>query len=157
MSKIASRALDPAQANASWLRQHALDALVGLVERVYVDSDRALTATRGQDDWLALVPHEAERAVDVDWVRMSLRGVDSGVRPSELERAARRLPPGAYRFVTALEQAGFLRRLADSRLVLGPVWLFGVARAPGVDHAGLALSRGVGRSPGATACGAQAV
>ncbi len=118
-----ARSLDPAQANTSWLRQHAFDALVGLVERVYVDSDRALTAKRSQDDWLALVPHEAERAVDVDWVRLSLRGVDSGVRPSELERAARRLPPGAYRFVTALEQVGLLRRLPDSRLVLGPSWL----------------------------------
>lgn len=118
-----ARSLDPAQAHTSWLRQHAFDALVGLVERIYVDSDRALSAQRSQDDWLALVPHEAERAVDVDWVRLSLRGVDSGVRPSELERAARRLPPGAYRFVTALEQVGLLRRLPDSRLVLGPSWL----------------------------------
>jgi hypothetical protein len=59
----------------------------------------------------------------VDWVRLSLRGVDSGVRPSELEKAAKRLPPGAYRLITGLEQAGLLRRLTDDRLKLEPPWL----------------------------------
>jgi hypothetical protein len=116
-------ALDPTLSQSGWLRQHGFEAVIGLVERSLVDSDRHPAEARSIDEWLALVPHELERTVDVDWVRLSLRNVDSGVRPSEIERAARRLPPGAYRLVTALEQAGLLRRLGDGRLKLGPSFL----------------------------------
>lgn len=117
------RAIDPKLSHASWLRQHGFAALVGLVERTLVDSERHPGAARSLDEWLALVPRDLERTVDVDWVRLSLKNVDSGVRPSELERAARRLPPGAYRLVNALEQAGILRRLTDGRLKLGPAFV----------------------------------
>ena len=116
-------ALDPTLSQTSWLRRNGFDALVGLMERALVDSEHHPAAARTTDDWLALVPRELERTVDVDWMRLSLRHVDSGVRPSELERAARRLPPGAYRLVSALEQAGFLRRRTDASLKLGPSWL----------------------------------
>ncbi|HET9958847.1 MAG TPA: hypothetical protein VFQ61_30345, partial [Polyangiaceae bacterium] len=70
------------------------------------------------------VPPELERNVDLDWMRLSLADAESGIRPKDVERAARRMPPGAYRVVTTLEQTGLLQRCArGTQLKLEPTWL----------------------------------
>jgi hypothetical protein len=108
---------------ASWLRRAIYPTLVGMAERALVDSDLALEAPRSFEEWLALVPPELERHVDLEWMRLSLSQIDSAIRPGDVERAARKLPPGAFRVVSSLEQAGLLRRSAHDRLTLGPAWL----------------------------------
>jgi hypothetical protein len=118
-----ARAVDPAMPFASWLRRAIYPTLVGMAERALVDSDLALEAPRSFEEWLALVPPELERHVDLEWMRLSLSQIDSAIRPGDVERAARKLPPGAFRVVSSLEQAGLLRRSAHDRLTLGPAWL----------------------------------
>lgn len=135
-----ARTLDPGAPHASWVRKQGFDALVGIAERGLVDFDADLSQPRSFEEWLELMPPELERGVDVDWVRLSLKRADASVRAVEVERAARRLPPGAYRLVTALEHAGLLLRHRDERLALEPAWVRRVA----LD---LAVKRLIQRSP----------
>lgn len=114
--------VDPASPHAGWLRRSIHRLLLGMVERALTDSDLPITAPRDVEAWMALVPPDVERAVDVEWVRLSLARVESAVRPAELERAARQLPPGAYRVVSTLERAGLLTRHGEE-LRLEPAWL----------------------------------
>ncbi len=130
-SRIA-RVVEPSEPFAGWLRKSIYPALLGLAERALVDSELPLESPRTFEQWLALVPAELERHVDLDWMRLSLSRLGSGIRPIDIERAAQRLPPGAFRVVTALEQAGILRRDATDRLSLGPAWLQGVLRQTAV-------------------------
>ncbi|HEY8945616.1 MAG TPA: hypothetical protein VIM73_15210, partial [Polyangiaceae bacterium] len=104
--------LDPAAPHATWLRRSIYPLLLGLVERTFTDSDLPASAERSFEQWMALVPPEVERAVDLDWMRLSLARIESPVRPSDLDRAAQKLPPGAFRVITALEEAGLLTRTA---------------------------------------------
>jgi hypothetical protein len=117
------RSLDPSAPFASWLRRSIYAALLGMAERALVDSELPLAHPRSFEDWLALVPPELERNVDLDWMRLSLTQIDSAIRPADVERAARRLPPGAFRVVTSLVEARLLRRDAQGRLHLEPAWL----------------------------------
>ena len=118
-----AKSLDPALPFAGWLRRSLYPALVGMAERALVDAESRLEEPKRFESWLGLVPPELERNVELEWMRLSLSQVDSGIRPSDLERAARKLPPGAFRIVASLETAGLLRRRQDDRLQLSPTWL----------------------------------
>lgn len=115
--------LDPAATHASWLRRSIYPLLMGLLSRSFTDSDLRLSEARSFEDWMALVPPEVERSVDVEWMRLSLSRIESAIRPSDLDRAARQLPPGAFRVITALEDSGLLARTSTEELRLEPAWL----------------------------------
>ena len=129
--------LDPEAAHASWLKRNGYDVLVGLGRRLLSDSDATWDAPRPLEAWLELVPLEHQRDADLDWMRLSLSRVDSGIRPSDIEKAARKIPPGAFRIVRALQRADLLQggfratpsgEAAESRLALGPRWFSNVLR-----------------------------
>jgi hypothetical protein len=130
-------ALDPEASHAGWLKRHGYDALVGLGRRLLADSDAPWDEPRTLETWLELAPLEHQREPDLAWLRLSLTQADSGIRPSDIEKAARKLPPGAFRIVHALMRAGILhspyqdgrsREPADARLVLGPRWFSSALR-----------------------------
>jgi hypothetical protein len=130
-------ALDPEASHASWLKRHGYDALVGLGRRVLADSDAPWDEPRALETWFELVPLEYQREPDLAWMRLSLTQADSGIRPADVEKAARKIPPGAFRIVRALVRADILhspyqdgrtREAADARLALGPRWLSSALR-----------------------------
>jgi len=130
-------ALDPEASHAGWLKRHGYDALIGLGRRLLADSDTPWDEPRTLETWLELVPLEQQREPDLAWMRLSLSQPDSGIRPSDIEKAARKLPPGAFRLVRALMRADILqspyqdgraRDAADARLALGPRWFSSALR-----------------------------
>jgi hypothetical protein len=129
--------LDPEATHAAWLRRNGYDALVGLGRRLLAESDAAWDEPRSLEAWLELVPLEHQREPDLDWMRLSLSQADSGIRPSDIEKAARKIPPGAFRIVRALQRAEFLRdalrdrggEAPEARLALGPRWFSNALRA----------------------------
>ena len=128
--------LDPEAAHAAWLKRNGYDVLVGLGHRLLADSDTAWDEPRSLESWLELVPLEHQRDADVDWMRISLSRVDSGIRPSDIEKAARKIPPGAFRIVRALQRAELLREATsqaranapEARLTFGPRWFSNALR-----------------------------
>ncbi|HET9931233.1 MAG TPA: hypothetical protein VFQ35_11120, partial [Polyangiaceae bacterium] len=119
------RILDASAPFAGWVRRSIYAALLGMAERALVDSEFPLAEPRRFDEWLSLVPSELERNVDLEWMRLSLTQIDSAIRPADVERAARRLPPGAFRVITSLVEARLLRRDSQGNLRLEPAWLRG--------------------------------
>jgi hypothetical protein len=119
-------------AEAQWLKRHGFGALVKLAENALTSGDEAWGTARSLDAWMALVPDELARSVDSDWVRWTV--ARSGARGSlnAVERALRDVPPGSYRLVRALVDAGLLAERAPSRLSLVPGFL---------EHAALARAR----------------
>src|SRR5450432_2020490 len=70
-------------------------------------------------------------------MRLSLTRVDSSIRPSDIEKAARKIPPGAFRIVRALQRADLLRdafrdaravAVPEARLALGLRWFSNALR-----------------------------
>lgn len=125
--------LDPEAAHATWLRKNGYDVLVGIGRRLLADSDAPWDEPRALETWLGLVPLEHQRDADVDWMRLSLSRVDSGIRPADIEKAARKIPPGAFRIVRALSRAELLHETlhepnGEQLLGLGPRWLSNVLR-----------------------------
>lgn len=125
--------LDPEAAHAGWLRKNGYDVLVGIGRRLLADSDAPWEQPRSLETWLGLVPLEHQRDADVDWMRLSLSRVDSAIRPADIEKAAKKIPPGAFRIVRALERAELLyEALRDDQgqpeLAIGPRWLANVLR-----------------------------
>jgi hypothetical protein len=123
--------LDPEATHAAWLKRNGYDALVGLGRRLLADSDAPWDEPRALETWLGLVPLEHQREPDLDWMRLSLSQADPSIRPSDIEKAARKIPPGAFRIVRALQRAEFLREKTNARphgespelcLALGPRW-----------------------------------
>lgn len=130
-------ALDPEATHAAWLRRNGYEALVGIGRRLLADSEQAWDEPRALEAWLELVPVEHQREPDLDWMRLSLSQADSAIRPADIEKAARKIPPGAFRIVRALERAELLRDPAqitgengarESRLALGPRWFSNALR-----------------------------
>src|SRR5450432_3940746 len=89
--------LDPEATHAAWLKRNGYDALVGLGRRLLADSDAPWDEPRALEAWLELVPLEHQREPDLDGMRLSLSQADSSIRPSDIEKAARKIPPGAFR------------------------------------------------------------
>jgi len=151
--------LEPEAAHAAWLKRNGYDVLIGLGHRLLADSDAAWDEPRSLESWLSLVPLEHQRDADLDWMRLSLSRVDSGIRPSDIEKAARKIPPGAFRIVRALQRAELLREATgqlpphaspEARLTFGPRWFSNTLRADATralvsgstDDFGEALLRG---------------
>jgi hypothetical protein len=129
--------LDPEASHAAWLKRNGYDVLVGLGRRLLADSDAAWDDPRSLERWLELVPQEHQRDADLDWMRLSLSRVDSGIRPSDIEKAARKIPPGAFRIVRSLQRAEFLRGASndassggppEASLAFGPRWFSNALR-----------------------------
>ncbi len=129
--------LDPEAAHAGWLRRNGYEALVGLGRRLLAESEAPWDEPRAIETWLELVPIEHQREPDLDWMRLSLSQADSNIRPSDIEKAARKIPPGAFRIVRALQRAELLREAfhdtragegPEASLALGPRWFSNALR-----------------------------
>ncbi len=94
--------------DVTWVKRSGFDLLLALFRRILTDSDQPWFVTRTQEEWLDLVPLEHRQGADVEWLRLSLLDGRSPVRPADIDRAARRLPPGAYRAIQALREARLL-------------------------------------------------
>ncbi len=112
--------LDPESTHSAFFRKNGYGALVALVRRLLAEDPSPWDAPRPREAWLRLVPEEFQREADLDWLKLSLATGPSPVRGADLERAARRLPPGAFRVIRCFEQAGLLEATAGDRLQLGP-------------------------------------
>lgn len=119
-----SATLDPEAPHAAFMRKNGYGALVALVERLLSDDSRAWDMPRPREQWLSFVPEELQREADLDWLKLTLGSGPGALRPADLDRAARKLPPGAFRVVRCFEQAGFLESAGDAdELKLGPRFL----------------------------------
>lgn len=119
--------LDPDTPHAAFFRKNGYGALVALVRRLLAEDSLPWDAPRPREQWLSLVPQELQREADLDWLKLTLGTGPGALRNADLERAARKLPPGAFRVVRCFEQAGFLEMAtaegAHDRLKLGPRFL----------------------------------
>ncbi|MGE0323389.1 MAG: hypothetical protein AB7S68_13850, partial [Polyangiaceae bacterium] len=79
------------------LREQGFEILTGIQQQCLTESGHTGDVPRTEDEWLRLIPPELARGVDVDWVKLSLQRAGAPVTVRELERAARQLPPGAFR------------------------------------------------------------
>jgi len=129
--------LDPEASHAAWLKRNGYEVLVGLGRRLLADSDAPWDEPRSLEGWLEIVPLEHQRDADLDWMRLSLSRVDSAIRPTDIEKAARKIPPGAFRIVRALQRAELLREavgdaagsdLPEGGLAFGPRWFSNALR-----------------------------
>jgi len=129
--------IEPEAAHASWLKRNGYEILIGLGHRLLADSEAPWDEPRSLESWLELVPPEHQRDADLDWMRLSLSRADSAIRPSDIEKAARKIPPGAFRIVRALQRAELLREAtnqtsantpAEVRSSFGPRWFSNVLR-----------------------------
>lgn len=112
--------IDPDAAHAGFFRKNGYGTLVALVRRLLTEDAAPWDAPRPRERWLSLVPEELQREADLDWLKLSLGTGTGALRSSDLERAARKLPPGAFRVIRCFEQAGFLEATASEGLKLGP-------------------------------------
>jgi hypothetical protein len=112
--------LDPESPHSAFFRKNGYGALVALVRRLLAEDALAWDAPRPREQWLALVPEELQREADLDWLKMALGTGPSALRSADLERAAKKLPPGAFRVIRCFEQAGLLESTASGALKLGP-------------------------------------
>lgn len=114
--------IDEASPDRSWLKKNVFPALTDILVRALARRDARWDDPRTFDEWVALLPAEYHQSADVEWLKASL-GRTSSLRTADVEKAARRLPPGAFRLVRALEQAGVLRPVGAGLLSLVPRWL----------------------------------
>ncbi|HKY40278.1 MAG TPA: hypothetical protein VJN18_30295 [Polyangiaceae bacterium] len=119
--------LDPETPHAAFFRKNGYGSLVALIRRLLTEDAEPWDAPRSRETWLSLVPEELQREADLDWLKLTLGTGSGALRASDLERAARKLPPGAFRVIRCFEQAGFLEPVLDGseadRLKLGPRFL----------------------------------
>lgn len=119
---------------SSWLHRNAFAALLGTIAQLITESDHPWNRPRTFDAWLALVPEEYREGIDVEWMRAALtRDSTQRLRASDLASAARKLPPGGYQLLRALEHARILVR-SDERLRLRPHWLGTTLQARAVQE-----------------------
>ncbi len=104
-----SKAADDGSAEASWLRDHGFELIVGLAEQVLSKTEEAWERARDQDEWIALVPEEFRHGVDAQWLSWSLSRAGGRATVRDMQHALRDVPPGAFRVIRALRAAGLLR------------------------------------------------
>lgn len=115
--------LDPDAASTDWIRRAAADALVALLRRSIVDAEEPWWVARSVEAWAELLPGELRRGADLEWLKLAFSQAEAGIRPRDLERAAKKLPPGAFRVLRALGRLGVLVPEGEERLALRPHWL----------------------------------
>ncbi len=125
--------LDAEAPHAAFFRKNGYGTLVALVRRLLAEDSLPWDAPRTREQWLSLVPEELQREADVDWLKLTLGTGPGALRSADLERAARKLPPGAFRVVRCLEQAGLLEAVAEDSLKLGPRFLARTLLSEAVD------------------------
>lgn len=122
-TRRANELLERDAPDAPWMRRNGLDVLFGIGRRLLTDASETWSSARSLESWLALVPTEYQREVDVDWLRVTLNDGETAFRDIDVQRAARRLPPGAYRIVRALRAARLLQEVAPGQFALRPLWM----------------------------------
>jgi hypothetical protein len=123
LRRRAGELLDPESPATHWMKRSSADALIALLRQALTDADQPWWHERTLGDWSELLPAELRREADVEWLSVSLTGAGSAIRPSDVERAARELPPGAFRLLRAFERTGVLARGEGEGLALRPHWL----------------------------------
>ena len=125
--------LDPESPHSAFFRKNGYGALVALVRRLLAEDALAWDAPRPREQWLALVPEELQREADVDWLKLALGTGPGALRSADLERATKKLPPGAFRVIRCFEQAGLLETTASGALKLGPRFVARTLLSEAVD------------------------
>jgi hypothetical protein len=126
--------LDPDAASTDWIKRGAADAMVALLRRSIVDADLPWWVSRTLEEWSDLLPAELRLGADLEWLKLAFTRSESGIRPRDLERAARELPPGAFRVLRALTRLGVLANAGEERLTLRPHWLVSALTVEAVDQ-----------------------
>jgi hypothetical protein len=109
--------------HSAFFRKNGYGALVALARRLLAEDAAPWDAPRPREAWLALVPEELKREADLDWLKLTLGTGVGALGVADLERAARKLPPGAFRVIRCFEQAGLLEPAGSDLLKLGPRFL----------------------------------
>jgi hypothetical protein len=112
--------LDADAPHSAFFRKNGYGTLVALVRRLLAEDALPWDAPRPRERWLSLVPEELQREADLDWLKLTLGTGAGALRSAEIERAARKLPPGAFRVIRCFEQAGLLEASGNDSLKLGP-------------------------------------
>lgn len=142
------RRLADALLDTSWgpaVSSRAFAALELAAARALVEPELDLAAPRTLEVWADLLAGSSETPDEEWFVRAMRLEDDRTARPSQVARAARRLPPSGYRMARSLSLGGLLTSpqsgdvRSDVELTLGPRWLVSLlaARANG---AALAMS-----------------
>jgi hypothetical protein len=126
--------LDPDAGSTEWIKRAAADAIVALLRRSIVDADVPWWVARTLEEWSELLPAELRVGADLEWLKLAFTRTESGIRPKDLERAARELPPGAFRVLRALTRLGVLANTGEERLALRPHWLVGALAGEAFDQ-----------------------
>jgi hypothetical protein len=136
------RRLQDALLDTSWgpaASSHAFAALEQAAARCLVEPELDLAGPRTLEVWADLLAGSSA-APDEEWIVRAMRLEDDrSARPSQVARAARRLPPSGYRMARSLSLGGLLvappraEVSSDVELSLGPRWLVSLlaARANG--------------------------
>ena len=109
--------------SVAWQRRNGVDVMIAMARRALTDSSLPFATPRTVEEWTALVPDEHKSSIDVEWLRVSMARENSSIRPSDVERAARSLSPGAFRIVRTFSQVGLLSPADHQRLVPAPRYL----------------------------------
>jgi hypothetical protein len=99
------------------------NVLVDLAQSVLLEASGSMLDSRPLEDWLALVPDQHRRGPDLDWLAAQANADPQLVRPRDLERAAKKLPPGAHRIIVGLRELLLLRPTSSNRFALRPHFL----------------------------------
>jgi hypothetical protein len=94
--------------------------LIDIAQSVLLDDQESLLSPRSLEDWLALVPEQHQQGPDLDWLSAQAAVDPTSIRPRDIARAAKRLPPGAHRIVVALRELSILRPVSATRFALRP-------------------------------------
>jgi hypothetical protein len=97
--------------------------LIDLAQSALLEETGTLLESRPLEAWLALVPAQHRHGPDLEWLTAQANADPQLVRPRDLERAAKKLPPGAHRIVVGLRELLLLRPTSANRFTLRPHFL----------------------------------
>lgn len=118
-----TRAAKNGNEDANWVRRLGFKVLVAIGQSVLTDANESWDEPRDFEAWFELVPEEHQRGADLEWMKLSLSLAKSPLQSADLEKAARQVPPGAYRIVRTLQAVGMLRAYgAEDDLRFEPRW-----------------------------------
>lgn len=118
-----SEHLDRRDPKAAGLRRMLPGILVEMAKATLAEKARSLFEPRSFEDFMQSIPLEHRHSTDLDWLRVQLSSKEVAILPRDLERAERKLPPGAHRIVTALREAELLVPVGGELFAMRPHFL----------------------------------